>query len=188
MATLKFRITLLTLLLLYFFVNSLFNIPEEVYFNVSATNNYQLKNIPIKKYQHAYVLPQGKMVMNNLNKFQRWVAPEINGNDVLQLFFIIIYLSIIAIWLYKLNIEKPFIKDISEAIKLLGYGILIFSFIIYIRDSYFSRLILVESIHEFSFKPTNSWLYGLGISTICVWLSNAYKKANELQKEQNLTV
>lgn len=188
MFQMKFRIILLLLLLVYFFVSGIFNVPQQVFFNVSATANYQQKNIPLKNYQQAYVLPQGKMAMTNLSRFERWLAPEMNGNDSLQLFFVIAYLLIIALWLFKLNIDKPFLADISRALKLLGYGILIFSFIFYIRDLYFSKLIAAHSENEFSLHYTNTWLYGLTSSAIFIWLSKAYKKANELQNEQDLTV
>jgi hypothetical protein len=188
MHTIKFRVLLLLIVLIYFFISSFFNVPKEVFFNVTASNNYQLKNIPIKNYQNAYVLPQGKMTINNLTKFQRWIAPEISGNDVVQLFFIIVYLLIIAIWLFKLNIEKPFLADISKAIKLLGYGIIALSFIIYIRDGYFSKLISSYSTNEFSLPHNNSLIYSLAISLVCNWLSKAYKKANKLEKENALTI
>ena len=108
---------------------------------------------------------------------------------MLQLIFILIYLSIIIFYLFKLNISKPFTKDISNSIKLFGYGFIIFKIVEIIRNQQYTSLILARTGNNFILDyNTNSWIYGLAFVIIFIWLSKAYKKANELQKEVDLTI
>ena len=185
--SLKLRAIVLLTVLMGFLVTSLFDTSEQVTLNVIPANSYKLISTPIENYQNAYVLPRGKAVLKNLSFPQSWLAPD--SNDVLQLIFIIIYLIIIIFYLFKLNIIKPFARDISKSIKLLGYGIIVFKIVEIIRNQYYSKLILSKTGNDFILDyNNNSWLYALAFAMIFLWISKAYKKANELQKEVDLTI
>jgi membrane-associated phospholipid phosphatase len=157
--------------------------------NVTATDKYPLKYIPVKTYATSLVLPEGKIMIDHLSFFQIWIAPESNGNDILLLIFVLLYGLIIFVWLFKLNIQRIFIPDISKAIQLLGYGILVAYCILYLRDSYYNKLIMLRSNYEFSLRSGhNTFVFALAASGIFIYLSKAYKVANQLQKDQAFTI
>ncbi len=149
-------------------------------------------NQPVTAYHAGAVKLAGYFIISDPGLLDRILLPETtSGLDLLTLFFMAIG-SYIIIWMVpKLQQQNLFRKDISNAIRLLGYLLMLHgSFSIYRVAYYAPNKIASLTNNEFTTQTTFPIILcaELYFSMIVIALAGMYRSGMKLQEEQDLTV
>jgi hypothetical protein len=159
---------------------------------VKSVLDGQYDNQIVATYPSGVVKLGGQFTITNPVFMDRIFLPAVTTDlDMLALLFIAIA-SIIVIWITpKLQTQHLFRKDISNAIRLLGYLIMLHGVLnIYRIIQYAPARIEALTNHQFTSMrsfPVMQWAE-LYFALVVIALAGLYKRGMKLQEEQDLTV
>ncbi len=157
---------------------------------VKATENSHYKDQTGFQYTNVVVIPGRLTIYNPTFQEIIWLQ-TFGGVDMITLIFLAIG-SCIIIWMTpKLYQQNFFRKNISNAIRAIGYLMILHGIISILRTNYYNPLIIEkitknEFTSEVSFPIMISaeWYFSL----IVIALAGMYERGMKLQQEQDLTV
>jgi hypothetical protein len=149
-------------------------------------------NQGVTSYHAGAVTLGGYFTISNPGLFDKIFLPEsTSGLDLFTLLFMAIGSGIIIWMVPKLQQQNLFRKDISNAIGLLGYLLMLHGIIsIYRMVSYAPHEIESLTRNEFTTQktfPIMLWAE-LYFSLVVIALAHIYQRGMKLQEEQDLTV
>lgn len=159
---------------------------------VQPTFNFTNYDSSFAKYGENAIRLSGKLEIVHPTLTQKMLLPvSLLEMDVLNCLLIITMAILILRLLPHIHSTVLFQKDISPAIRSIGFTLIIFWLLDLLRIFYFtipeiSRLTNNQFIYQknsFMFIPVPFWL-GLAV----LWIGKVYKNAFTLRKEQELTI
>jgi hypothetical protein len=189
--SIKKRLLTVSIILLYLLIKSFINVPENIQLNLVTYKNIHPKQILSKYNPSKYSLPMGKATfkIEGFNYFQRWLAPTNYRYDKLRLVLINILLIIVWVYVYKNKINTPNPNFSSLGIKLLAYGIILYSVINLFLDRYYSVLVSIVTENNFKLDYNDGYInQNIWLCVALIWMSKMYKQVDVLQKENALTI
>lgn len=187
----NFKLNLIIALLATFiaFAATIIEWKDDVAINVKS---FPEKKIMLDSSINYNVVLAPKVELKNLNFFQAKMIQSSNSYfDTVNLFFYLIVISVTLFFSYKYSINNIFQHQFSNILKWTGIVIIAFLIIDYIRDFYTATLIIKQTKQLYFFNNNNYLIWfdiRLLIAIYLIWLHKAFKKAEKLQEEADLTV
>ncbi len=163
---------------------------ETISIPVKATGGIHYIDQPTLKYTNIVVMP-GRLTISDPTFQEIILLQTFGGVDMITLIFLGIG-SCIIIWMTpKLYQQNFFRKDISNAIRAIGYLMILHGIVSILRTNYYAPLI-AEKITRNEFTSEVSfpvmicaeWYFSL----IVIAMGGMYERGMKLQQEQDLTV
>lgn len=189
---LKLKISSIALLAItfLFLINSLLEKTSTVSLHVEPTEQYQLKRShPIEKFGNQTIYLEGKMEVKDFNFWQRSLVAQGGNPDIIQYFFLIVYLSVIILTVFRFDEKRFFAKDLSNKITLLANSIFVYLWIDLFRYDYLNGLVKELTGNNFVLSSQNRNFIALILSVALLQIiAKLFKRAHHLQIENDLTV
>ncbi len=163
---------------------------ETISVAVKATGGIHYIDQPSFKYTNVVVTP-GRLTISDPTFQEIILMQTFGGVDMITLIFLAIG-SIIIIWMTpKLYKQNFFRKDISNAIRAIGYLMILHGIVSIFRTNYFVPLIAEKITNNeftgevvFPLMDYAEWYFSL----IVIAMGGMYERGMKLQQEQDLTV
>lgn len=163
---------------------------DTISIQVKPTGGIHYKEQPVFQYPNAVVAP-GRLTISDPGFQEIILLQTFGGVDMITLIFLAIG-SIIIIWMApKLYQQNLFRKDISNAIRAIGYLMILHGIASILRTNYYTPLITEKLTHNeftsevsFPIMVSAEWYFSL----IVIALAGMYQRGMKLQEEQDLTV
>ena len=187
---LKYKIitSILLAITLVFLVKDLFSTNSLVFLHVRPTAQHLQNNIPLEKYGNQSIYLEGKMETRDLNFWQALLVPQEGSANIIQYLFIILYLTSILVQLFKFNLQRLFANEVSNKIKLLGYGFLAYGIIDIFRSDYLNTVVKKLTNNNFELNQKSDSIFIISAMSLLLIIGKLFERGREIQLENDLTV
>jgi hypothetical protein len=147
--------------------------------------------IVLKKEANYLIQQEQQIVLTKLNFFQTFIAKDNDPlNDTVSLLYFKIILAFITYWYYKFNETNAFKTNFSKSLYWLGILLISFSIIDWVRTYYWQTVLIQQTKGLYLIKQRYfHWIdFKFLIGIILIWLHKIFKKGEQLQQENDLTI
>ena len=148
--------------------------------------SYTLASFP-----DATVFAMGKLEILKPTLFQKIILTDIDSyTDVINNLFWLVFSVNLLLLVNSIETNAGFKGEIPKFIRIAGLALIIYSFIDFFRNAYVANEVLKLTENKYHYgsmlqSPNHLELW-LGI--LLLWFARSYKKAMQLQSEQDLTI